>query len=83
MVHCDGSTVEFTPTLTAVTGCKRRYVFVLLLNHFAFSSAECQFSGNVGSQEELSVRAAGSGPVIHPVAVPDCSPADQGDGPKG
>lgn len=45
--------------------------------------SECEFSRSAGPQEELGVCAAGSGPTVHPAAVPDAGPAHQGDGPKG
>lgn len=49
----------------------------------SFPPSECEFSGNIGSQEELCVCAAGLGPAVRPAAVPDAGAAHQGDGPKG
>lgn len=59
---------------------------LLNLSHFYVSllpPSECEFSGNIWSQEELGVYAAGFGPAVHPAAVPGAGPTHQGVGPKG
>lgn len=66
-----------------VSSLKSLTVILFLLLLPSFSPLECEFSGNVGSQEELSVCAASFGTTVHPAAVPDARPAHQGDGPQG
>lgn len=49
----------------------------------SISSSEHEFSGDAGSQEELSLRAPDFGAAADLAAVPGAVPEDQSDGSKG